>query len=73
MSKNKEELTPFYMKIPSSLKVKLQEQAKKERIPMVTLITDILDLGLLVRPKMKQDRIEQLLSAAELVHFHGED
>lgn len=72
MSKNKEELTPFYMKIPS-LKVKLQEQAKKERIPMVTLITDILDLGLLVRPKMKQDRIEQLLSAAELVHFHGKD
>lgn len=73
MSKNKDELTPFYMKIPSNLKQKLQDQAKKERIPMVTLITDILDLGLLVRPRMKQDKIEQLLSAAEMVHLHGKD
>jgi len=73
MSKNKEELTPYYMKIPKLLKEKLQDQAKKERIPMVTLITDILELGLLVRPRMKQDKIEQLLSAAEMVHLNGKD
>ena len=73
MAKNNDNLTPFYMKISKDLKIKLQEQAKKERVPMVALITEMLELGLLVRPRMKQDKIEQLLSAAELVHFHGED
>ena len=73
MAKNHDNLTPFYMKISKDLKIKLQEQAKKERVPMVALITEMLELGLLVRPRMKQDKIEQLLSAAELVHFHGED
>lgn len=61
------------MKISTDLKTKLQEQAKRERIPMVSLVCDMLELGLLVRPKMKQDNIEKLLSVAEIMHLKNHE
>lgn len=73
MTKDKDNLTPFYMKISTDLKIKLQEQAKRERIPMVSLVCDMLELGLLVRPKMKQDNIEKLLSVAEVMHLKNHE
>ncbi len=66
MPKNKE-LTPFYMKISQDLKDRLQAQAKLERIPMVTLVSQLLEQGLMIRPKMKQDNIDKLVEAAGMV------
>jgi len=63
MAKNKE-LTPFYMKISQDLKDKLQEQAKIERIPMATLVSDVLEMGLTIRPKVRQDRLDKMINAA---------
>jgi len=71
MPKNKE-LTPFYMKISQDLKNRLQEQAKLERIPMVTLVSELLEQGLMIRPKMKQDSIDKLVEAAGMVGAHVE-
>lgn len=69
MPKNKE-LTPFYMKISQDLKNRLQEQAKIERIPMVTLVSELLEQGLMIRPKIKQDNIDKLVEAAGMVGAH---
>ena len=44
MSKIKQ-LIPFYMKISQKLKDKLHDQAKIERIPMATLVSEILEMG----------------------------
>ena len=44
-------LTPLFLNISADLKSKLKIQAKKERIPMVTLISEVLEFGL---PKRKQ-------------------
>ena len=73
MPKNKE-LTPFYMKISQDLKDRLQAQAKLERIPMVTLVSQLLEQGLMIRPKMRQDNIDKLVEAAGMVGAHvGQD
>ena len=69
MPKNKK-LTPFYMKISQDLKDRLQAQAKLERIPMVTLVSQLLEQGLMIRPKMKQDNIDKLVEAAGMVGAH---
>lgn len=69
MPKNKE-LTPFYMKISQDLKDRLQAQAKLERIPMVTLVSQLLEQGLMIRPKMRQDNIDKLVEAAGMVGAH---
>ena len=69
MTKNKE-LTPFYMKISQDLKDRLQAQAKLERIPMVTLVSQLLEQGLMIRPKMRQDNIDKLVEAAGMVGAH---
>jgi hypothetical protein len=63
MAKTKQ-LTPFYMKISQDLKDKLQEQAKIERIPMATLVSDVLEMGLTIRPKVRQDRLDKMINAA---------
>ena len=63
MAKNKE-LTPFYMKISQELKDKLQDQAKVERIPMATLVSEILEMGIAIRPKVRQDRLDKMINAA---------
>ncbi len=63
MAKTKQ-LTPFYMKISPELKDKLQDQAKVERIPMATLVSEILEMGIAIRPKVRQDRLDKMISAA---------
>lgn len=52
------------MKISQDLKDKLQEQAKIERIPMATLVSDVLEMGLTIRPKVRQDRLDKMINAA---------
>jgi hypothetical protein len=48
------QLTPIFLNISANLKDKLKVQAKKERIPMVTLITEVLEMGLPQRKKIKK-------------------
>ena len=62
----KDQLTPFYLKISSKLKDKIQDQAKIERIPMATLVSEILETGMSVRPKVIQDRIDKMINAARM-------
>ena len=57
-----DKLTAFYMKISTKLKDKLQEQAKIERIPMATLVSDMLEMGLAIRPKVRQDRLDKMVA-----------
>ena len=45
-------IVPFYLKIPEKLKDKIQDQAKVERIPMATLVSEILEAGISIRPKI---------------------
>ncbi len=63
MAKAKQ-LTPFYMKISQDLKDKLQDQAKIERIPMATLVSELLEMGIAIRPKVRQDRLDKMINAA---------
>ena len=65
MAKNKE-LTPFFLKISQQLKDKIQVQAKVERIPMATLVSEILEAGISIRPKIVQDRIDKMINAARM-------
>jgi hypothetical protein len=62
----KDQLTPFYLKISRKLKDKIQDQAKIERIPMATLVSEILETGMSVRPKVIQDRIDKMINAARM-------
>ena len=48
------QLTPIFLNISANLKDKLKVQAKKERIPMVTLITEVLEMGLPQRKNIKK-------------------
>jgi len=59
-------IVPFYLKIPEKLKDKIQDQAKVERIPMATLVSEILEMGISIRPKVIQDRIDKMLNAARM-------
>jgi hypothetical protein len=52
------------MKISQELKDKLQDQAKVERIPMATLVSEILEMGIAIRPKVRQDRLDKMINAA---------
>tara|TARA_B100001939_G_C16841682_1_gene573372 strand:+ start:588 stop:806 length:219 start_codon:yes stop_codon:yes gene_type:complete len=63
MSK-KPKLVGVYYKIPQELKDKLQDQAKIERIPVATLVCDMLELSLAIRPKVRQDRLDKLVNSA---------
>ena len=63
MAKTKQ-LIPFYMKISQELKDKLQDQAKVERIPMATLVSEILEMGVAIRPKVRRDRLDKMINAA---------
>ena len=61
-----QQLTPFFLKISQQLKDKIQDQAKVERIPMATLVSEILEMGISIRPKVIQDRIDKMLNAARM-------
>ena len=58
------QLIPFYMKISQKLKDKLHDQAKIERIPMATLVSEILEMGIAIRPKIMQDQLDKMINAA---------
>lgn len=66
-----DKLTAFYMKISQKLKDKLQDQAKIERIPMATLVSDMLEMGLAIRPKVRQDRLDKMVNAARGMVSNG--
>ena len=59
-----EKLIPIYLKIKPKLKEKLQAQAKTERISMASLISEMLEMGLEIRPKIRQDRLDKFVNAA---------
>jgi len=55
-----QQLIPFYFKISQKLKDKIQDQAKVERIPMATLVSEILEMGIHARPKAHQHRMDNM-------------
>jgi hypothetical protein len=48
-----DKLIPIYLKIKPKLKEKLQAQARTERISMASLISEMLEMGLEIRPKIR--------------------
>ena len=59
-----DKLIPIYLKIKPKLKEKLQAQARTERISMASLISELLEMGLEIRPKIRQDRLDKFVNAA---------
>ena len=59
-----DKLIPIYLKIKPMLKEKLQAQARTERISMASLISEMLEMGLEIRPKIRQDRLDKFVNAA---------
>ena len=59
-----DKLIPIYLKIKPKLKEKLQAQAKTERISMASLISEMLEMGMEIRPKIRQDRLDKFVNAA---------
>ena len=59
-----DKLIPLYLKIKPKLKEKLQAQARTERISMASLISEMLEMGLEIRPKIRQDRLDKFANAA---------
>ena len=59
-----DKLIPIYLKIKPKLKEKLQSQARTERISMASLISEMLEMGLEIRPKIRQDRLDKLVNNA---------
>ena len=59
-----DKLIPIYLKIKPKLKEKLQAQARTERISMASLISEMLEMGLENRPKIRQDRLDKFVNAA---------
>ena len=59
-----DKLIPIYLKIKPKLKEKLQAQARTERISMASLISEMLEMGLEIRPKITQDRLDKLVNNA---------
>ena len=57
-------LIPIYVKIKPKLKQKLQAQARLERTSMANLMSEILEVGLEIRPKIRQDRLDKLVNNA---------
>ena len=57
-------LIPIYVKIKPNLKQKLQAQARLERTSMANLMSEILEVGLEIRPKIRQDRLDKLVNNA---------
>ena len=59
-----DKLIPIYLKIKPKLKEKLQAQARTERVSMASLISEMLEMGLEIRPKIRQDRLDKFVNAA---------
>ena len=59
-----DKLIPIYLKIKPKLKEKLQAQARTERISMASLISEMLEMVLEIRPKIRQDRLDKFVNAA---------
>ena len=59
-----DKLIPIYLKIKPKLKEKLQAQARTERISMDSLISEMLEMGLEIRPNIRQDRLDKFVNAA---------
>ena len=59
-----DKLIPIYLKIKPKLKEKLQAQARTERMSMASLISEMLEMGLEIRPKIRQDRLDKFVNAA---------
>ena len=59
-----DKLIPIYLKIKPKLKEKLQAQARTERISMASLVSEMLEMGLEIRPKIRQDRLDKFVNAA---------
>ena len=59
-----DKLIPIYLKIKPKLKQKLQAQARLERTSMANLMSEILEVGLEIRPKIRQDRLDKLVNNA---------
>ena len=59
-----DKLIPIYLKIKPKLKEKLQAQARTERISMASLISEMLEMGMEIRPKIRQDRLDKFVNAA---------
>ena len=59
-----DKLIPIYLKIKPKLKEKLQAQARTERISMASLLSEMLEMGLEIRPKIRQDRLDKFVNAA---------
>ena len=59
-----DKLIPIYLKIKPKLKEKLQAQARTERISLASLISEMLEMGLEIRPKIRQDRLDKFVNAA---------
>ena len=59
-----DKLIPIYLKIKPKLKERLQAQARTERISMASLISEMLEMGLEIRPKIRQDRLDKFVNAA---------
>ena len=59
-----DKLIPIYLKIKPKLKEKLQAQARTERISMASLISEMLEMGLEIRPKIRQDRLDKFVNTA---------
>ena len=59
-----DKLIPIYLKIKPKLKEKLQAQARTERISRASLISEMLEMGLEIRPKIRQDRLDKFVNAA---------
>ena len=59
-----DKLIPIYLKIKPKLKEKLQAKARTERISMASLISEMLEMGLEIRPKIRQDRLDKFVNAA---------
>jgi len=72
----REKLTPYYCKLPVNLKNKLEEQAQLERTSMVSILQELLILGLTARSRMKQDNMIQfnsVITEKNQIGFHQID
>jgi len=62
----KEKLVSYNCKLPISIKSRLEEQAKLERVPMVSILQELLILGLCSRAKIKEANFKQLTALQKL-------
>ena len=53
-------------KSPKNSKTRYKIKPKVERIPMATLVSEILEMGIHARPKVHQDRIDKMINAGRM-------